>query len=120
MNEPHAQTSRSIEEALMQELRFGGLDQENLKEMVGIVAGIQKRGLKGLKAFPKGIPRPDSLSVAGVVDAGEVHRFLGEILAQTPRFSRVELFPYGIPFPELFRINIDIGAGSISGTPLPA
>jgi hypothetical protein len=110
MNDQSAKPSASIEEALMQELRFGGLDQENLKELVGIVAGIQRGGLKRFKVFPKGIPRPDSLGVSGIVDAGEVHRFLGEILTKTPRLSRIDVFPYGIPRPEIFRVNIDIGA----------
>jgi len=99
----------SNEEALMRELRFGGIDKENLKELVGIVAGIQKGGLKRFKAFPKGIPVPDGLRVTGVIDAGEANRFLGEILLKTPRLGGVVVFPYGIPWPEIFRVNIDIG-----------
>ena len=109
MSAPNTHASGSIEEALMQELRFGGIDQDNLKELVGIVAGIQRGGLKRFKVFPKGIPRPDSLGLSGIVDAGEVHRFLGEILTKTPRLSRLDLFPYGIPWPEIFRVNMDIG-----------
>lgn len=110
MTEQNDKAYGSIEEILLQELRFGGIDQENLKELVGIVAGIQKGGLKMFKVFPKGIPRPESLSVSGVVDAGEVHRFLSEILTKTPRLGRIDVFPYGIPWPEIFRVNIDIGA----------
>ena len=110
MSDPNTQAVRSIEEVLMQELRFGGLDQENLQELVGIVAGIQRGGLKSFKVFPKGIPRPDSLVVSGIVEAGEVHSVLGQILTQTPRLVRVDSFPLGTPFPEFFRLNIDIGA----------
>jgi len=105
-----AKPQESNEEALMRELRFGGIDKENLKELVGIVAGIQKGGLKRFKAFPKGIPVPDGLRVTGVIDAGEAIRFLGEVLPKTPRLGGVFVFPYGIPWPEIFRVNIDIGA----------
>ncbi len=94
----------------MRELRFGGIDKENLRELVGIVAGIQKVGLKGIKVFPKGIPPlVDSLRVSGVVNASEVQAFLGQILTNTPRLGGVVVFPYGIPWPEIFRVNIDIG-----------
>jgi hypothetical protein len=106
----------SIEENLMRELRFGGIDPENLKELVGIVAGIQKGGLKRLKIFPKGIPPiVDGLQVSGIVDAGEVIRFLGEILTETPRLNGVVVFPYGIPRPEIFRVNIGLGATVVTG-----
>jgi hypothetical protein len=69
--------------------------------------------------FPKGIPVPDGLRVTGVIDAGEVNRFLGEILLKTPHLAGVVAFPYGIPWPEIFRVNIDIGATVESGIALP-
>jgi len=107
----------SVEEALMRELRFGGIDKENLKELVGIVAGIQKTGLRGIKVFPKGIPVPDGLQVSGILEAGEVNRFLGEILTKTPRFGGIAVFPYGIPWPEIFRVRIGLGATVASTDP---
>lgn len=100
----------SIEEALLRELRFGGIDKDNLKELVGIVAGFHKAGLKKFRVFPKGQPPiVDGLRVSGVVEAGEANRILGEILVKTPRLAAVYAFPYGIPWPEIFRVNIDIG-----------
>ena len=105
------QASGSIEEALMRELRFGGIDKDNLHELVGIVAHIQKSGLKSLKVFPKGIPPIiDSLKVTGTVDSSGVTKLLAEILPRTPRLAGLEVFPYGIPWPEIFRVAIDLGA----------
>jgi len=107
----------SIVENLMQELRFGGLDNENLKELVGIVAGIQQGGLKTMKVLPKGIPPiVDSLQVSGIMGAGELNQFLGTLLTQTPRLSAVTVFPYGIPVPEIFQVNIDLGAPIETGS----
>jgi len=100
----------SIEDTLMHELRFGGIDHENLKEMVGIVAGLQKAGLRRLKVFPKGIIAPDSLRVSGTIDAGDATAFLSQILVKTPRLGGVVVFPYGIPWPEIFKVNVDIGS----------
>lgn len=119
MNEKDC-ASGSFEEALMRELRFGGIDKENLKELVGIVAGIQKAGLKGVKVFPKGIPVPDGLRVSGILDTGKANTFLAEVLMKTPRFGGIRVFPYGIPWPEIFGIRIDLGAiaeGDPDGNP---
>jgi hypothetical protein len=109
MSDKEAKPEESIEEALMRELRFGGIDKENLKELVGIVAEIHKRGLKRIKVFPKGIPAPDGLRVTGIIDAGDASRFLGEIMLRTPRLGAVAAFPYGIPWPEIFRVRIGLG-----------
>lgn len=115
MSDQKEKLQGSIEEALLRELRFGGIDKDNLKELVGIVAGIHKAGLKKFKVFPKGIPVPDGLLVSGVADSAEVNRILGEIFTKTPRLTAVYAFPYGIPWPEIFRVNIDIGATTEGG-----
>jgi hypothetical protein len=101
-------------EALMRELRYGGIDQDNLEDLVKIVAMIQKGGLKRLKVFPKGIPVPDSVRVSGIVDADGIAKLLGRILVETPRLGGVVVFPYGIPWPEIFRVEIDLG-GPVEG-----
>lgn len=99
-----------IEDTLMKQLRFGGIDKENLKELVAIVAGIRKKGLGRFRAFPKGTPYPDGLRISGIVDASELSGFLSEILTSTARLGGVVVFPYGTPWPEIFRVNIDIGS----------
>ena len=111
MEEKKANRQVPFEEALMQELRFGGIDKENLNNLVEIVAEIRKVGLKKIKVFPKGIPPiVDGLRVSGVVDASEVVRILGELLMKTPRLGGLGVFPYGIPAPEIFGVNIDLGS----------
>lgn len=110
-------SQETIEETLLRELRFGGLNPENLKELVGIVAGIQEGGLRRLKVFPKGIPPVvDSLRVSGIVDASAVTEILSMILTQTPRLTGVTVFPYGIPWPDIFRVNVDLGAPVEAGS----
>ena len=116
MDEKKENVQVSVEEALMRELRFGGFDKDQLKELVGIVAGIQKGGLRRMRVFPKGQPpKPNALSVSGVMEANEISRFLGEILTKTPMLSKLEVFPYGILLPEIFRVRMDIGSPLESG-----
>jgi hypothetical protein len=101
----------SIEEVLLRELRFGGIDKDNLKELVGIVAGIQRSGLKRMKAFPLGISPPfEGIRVSGLLEVSEVSKFLGDFLPRASRLSEVYFFPYGIPWPEIFRVDINLGA----------
>lgn len=113
------QHSVPIEEALMKELRFGGIAKENLEELVRIAAEIHKVGMKRIKVFPKGIPPVvDGLRVSGIVDSGEINNVLSKILASTARLSGVIVFPYGIPWPDIYRVSVDIGptveAGAIN------
>ena len=117
MNDKEAKPQEASEEVLMRELRFGGIDKENLKELVGIVAKIQRGGLKKFKVFPLGIPVPDGVRLSGMIDAGEANKFLGELLMKTPRLGGVVVFPYGIPWPEIFRVNIDVGGPAEMGPP---
>ncbi len=107
---PEKSTPSSIEDELMRELRFGGINKEQLKELVAIVATVHKVGLKSIKVFPIGIPPVvDGLRVSGFIEASNVNKILGDILMKTPLLSGVVVFPYGIPWPEIFRVNVDIG-----------
>jgi hypothetical protein len=108
----------SLEEALMQELRFGGIDRGQLKELVAIAARIRMNGVRGIRVFPKGIPVIDGLRVSGIVDASDASKILGEIL-HGGWIHAVEVFPYGIPRPEVFGLNVDLGPSRVGSTPMP-
>jgi hypothetical protein len=111
--------SDSLEKELTHALRFSGLDKENLNELVRIVVGLNDEGLDQMRVFPKGQPPiVDGLQVQALVDTEELATVLNHILTNTPRPRGVSVFPYGIPNPEIFQINVDLGetvqtAGSI-------
>jgi hypothetical protein len=110
----------SLEKELVHALRFSGLDKENLNELVRIVVGLNDEGLEQLRVFPKGQPPiVDGLQVQALVDTEQLSTVLNQILTNTPRLRGVTVFPYGIPNPEIFQINVDLGetvqtAGSIA------
>ena len=112
----------SLEKELIHALRFSGLDKENLNELVRIVVGLNDEGLEQMRVFPKGQPPiVDGLQVQAMVNAEEVATVLNHILTNTPRLRGVSVFPYGIPNPEIFLINVDLGetvqtAGAITAS----
>lgn len=100
----------SLEKELIHALRFSGLDKENLNELVRIVVGLNDGGLEQLRVFPKGIPPVvDGLQVQAMVNPEELAAILNQILTNTPRLRGVSVFPYGIPNPEIFQVNVDLG-----------
>ena len=118
-NEKTTKRPESLEKELIHALRFSGLDKENLNELVRIVVGLNDEGLDQMRVFPKGQPPiVDGLQVQALVNAEELTTVLNQILTNTPRLRGVSVFPYGIPNPEIFQINVDLGetvqtAGSI-------
>jgi hypothetical protein len=120
MAENPTKGSESLEKELLHTLRFGGLDKENLNELVSIVAGLRREGLERIKVFVKGIPVPEGLNLQAFVDAGRLSSILTRILMETPRLQGVSVFPYGIPRPEVFQISVELGestgqAAAVSG-----
>jgi hypothetical protein len=112
-----SKTPESFEAQLTHLLRFGGIDKENLHELVGIVAKVHQAGLKTIRVFPKGIPPVvDGLQVSGLVEAVNIGTILNNILNQTPRYTGVVIFPYGIPIPEIFQVNVDFSGIQEGGT----
>lgn len=103
------QTSEGLEKQLLHLLRFSGLQQENLRELVNIVVQLQSKGLNKFRIFPRGIINIDGLEVQGTVEASQAATLLGSILTQTPRLGGVSIFPYGIINPEAFQVNVTLG-----------
>jgi hypothetical protein len=115
------QAGEGLEKQLLHLLQFSGINQENLRELVGIVAGLQSKGLERIRVFPKGIPPVvDGLSVQASVEASQLSTILNIILSQTPRLGGVSIFPYGIPFPEVFQVNVTLGNTVEAGNSLEA
>jgi hypothetical protein len=109
-NETGAKPAAGLEHQLLHLLRFSGIDEDNLRELVGIVVGLQGKGLEKIRVFPRGIlPVVDGLNVQAIVDAAKLGTILNTVVNQTPRLSGVSVFPYGITNPEVFQVNVALG-----------
>ena len=110
MSPQGAQADEGLEKQLLHLLQFSGINSENLRELVSIVVGLQSKGLKAFRIFPRGIaPVVDGVSVQATVSANDVSNILNIVLKQTPRLGGVSIFPYGITNPEFFQVNITLG-----------
>ncbi len=98
---------RGIDEVVMRTLQFGGLNPENVAELVEIVVTIDRAGIRPVKVFPKGIPAADGAWVQTVLDLSQVQTLLG-LLQEIPRIDEVRVFPKGIPFPDTFIAEVGI------------
>jgi len=101
----------SVEDALMEQLRYGGFDKQNLADLVKVAASIHKGGLEHLRGFPLGKPPiVDGLRLSGDIGLDAIGPLLQEILPKTSRVSGLRLFPKGIPWPEVYHVDVDLGA----------
>jgi hypothetical protein len=107
--------ARAVEQELLKLLQYGGLDKNNLANLVKIVAGFTGKGLSQLKVFPKGIPPVyEGLELKSIVPANELSRILGIILAEA-QVNSVIVFPYGIPAYDVAEIVVGLGPTPVTG-----
>jgi len=53
--------------------------------------------------------------VSGIADKAAIAKLLESIISRTNRLGGIRVFPYGIPRPDLFHIDVDIGPGGPIG-----
>ena len=105
----------TVERELLEILRFGGLNKDNLASLVKIVAGFNEKGLKHIKVFPKGIPPVyEGLELKSVVEASQLNRILATILEEA-QVTSVFVFPRGIPAYEIAEIVVGLGPAPVAG-----
>ncbi|MEX3694452.1 hypothetical protein AB3X91_42075 [Paraburkholderia sp. BR14263] len=102
--------TQMFEKELLKALRFSGLDDDNLSELVTIAAGLYTSGFQNIRVFPRGIaPVVDGLTVKGVLDAKTLGSVLKDIVTKTPRLNGIYVFPYGIPVVDSVGVTVELG-----------
>ena len=105
----------NFEQAVIQRLKSSGLSREHLSELASAAAQINTAGLKASRILTKGIPVPDWVRVSGVADRASLAKIFESAIDKTKGLGGVHVFPYGIPKPDLFHVEIDIGPGAPMG-----
>jgi hypothetical protein len=98
-----------IEKNILHTLRFGGLDDDNLRELVGAVVALHVNGLRNYKIFPRGIIAVDGLVVKGVTDSTSLNSIFSDWIVKTPRLTGLFVFPYGLPTVEQVAVTVELG-----------
>jgi hypothetical protein len=90
---------------LVETLSRSGLAREHVRELLDVVAGFEEIG-RHMRPFPRGQFGPDGIVVHSVFDRDRLQG-LHKIL-EHPRIDFVEIFPRGIPIPDVFSARIGL------------
>lgn len=92
----------SVEETLMNSLRYSGLDRTHLMELM---SAISKLGLRPTRGFPYGIPYVEGIEIEATLNAKSLGSLISKITAAN-RVDNIRIFPKGIPNPQVFDAKI--------------
>jgi hypothetical protein len=96
-----------FEDHVLDALKKGGLERDNLRDLVKAVSGLRREKLKAIRVFPKGIPYPDRIEVAGILETTSLAPFLQDILT-FQHLGEIRVFPLGIPYPDWIQVNFEV------------
>jgi hypothetical protein len=99
----------SLEQYLLEHLKYSGIDRENLADLVSIVVSLKnKYGITPFAAVPQGSPVPVALTVRYLIDSLMLTK-LTSIIHDTPRLSSLTVVRRGIPASAQFEVRVTIG-----------
>ena len=100
----------SLDQHLLERMKYSGLDKENLEDLVSIVVSLKnKYGITPFAATPKGHPVPDGITAHYIMEGAALNKMVN-ILLDTPRLSMFTVLPRGIPETTQFEVNIGLGS----------
>ncbi|MES2019593.1 MAG: hypothetical protein V4484_24125 [Pseudomonadota bacterium] len=98
---------RDLNSALTARLRHHYSTQQ-IADWTDSLAQLQGMGLKIDDVFPDGMPAPDVLVMKTSVPVAGLGPAILQ-LQKHPELRRIEIFPYGIPIRDLWRIHVSVG-----------
>jgi hypothetical protein len=99
----------SLDYYLLEHMKYGGIDRENLADLVSIVVSLKnKYGISPFAALPHGTPIPVGLTVRYQVEATTLPKLIS-IIHDTPRLNAVTVVPRGIPSAAQYEVRITLG-----------
>ncbi|HTH20776.1 MAG TPA: hypothetical protein VL854_01045 [Nitrososphaeraceae archaeon] len=104
---------RSLEEALLEQLKYSNVDREKLSDAVRTIVEISgKTKTKPIRIFPKGIPYPDGWGWWNwFTKKEELGNFINLVVDSNAVPSIYHhIFPIGIPDPEGWLVENTLGA----------
>jgi hypothetical protein len=102
---------------MTERLKEAGREKERLLEAAEAIAAIDSAEILGQRIWTRGIPAIDQIGVATIVGAD----FVGELVARLSSLralGSIDVFPYGIPDPEVYEVtallgNVAAGEGAL-------
>jgi hypothetical protein len=82
--------------------------KDQIHHWAGSLADLQAMGMKVDDVFPQGMPAPDVLVMQASVPLTELGTAIMQ-LQKHPHLRRIEVFPWGIPKQDTWRVHVGMG-----------
>lgn len=101
------------ENDLMEHLSNGRMGKATLKKYSSIIATLRKHDVIVDRIWKYGIPWPDGVVVRGRLGIDDIVKL--KELFKIPELNGIEVFPLGIPYPDLLDVRFKIGEQIVKG-----
>jgi len=99
----------SLEQYLLERLKFSGMQRENLTDLVNIIASLKnKYSIIPFAVTVQGEPLPTALTARYLMDSLLLNNLMNLVL-DTPRLASVLVVPHGFPKATQFELNVTVG-----------
>lgn len=99
----------SLEQHLLERLKFSGMQKENLTDLVNIVTSLKnKYSIVPFAVAVQGEPVPNALTPRYLMDTLLLNKLMN-LLLDTPRLASVLVVPHGFPKATQVELNVTLG-----------
>jgi len=99
----------SLEQYLLEWLKFSGMQKENLTDLVNIIASLKnKYSIIPFAVAVQGEQVPTALTARYLMDTLLLNKLMNALL-DTPRLASLLVVPHGFPKAAQFELNVTVG-----------
>jgi hypothetical protein len=99
----------SLDHHLFEHMKFSGIEQQNLTDLIGIIVSLKnKYGIVPHAAVAQGYPIPNAITVSYVLESIGLNKMVN-VLLDVPRLNALTISPRGIPKSAQFGVDITLG-----------
>jgi len=96
-----------VHAALLEQLKNAPISKDQLKVYSSAIADIKKQGFIIDRIWRYGIPPYDTIKIRTSLDPKQLSKI--QELIQSIKHRHIEIFPIGIPKPDIFEVHVEIG-----------
>jgi len=106
-------TKVAYERELMEHLSSSRMSKELLEKYSAIIATLRTHDIIVDRIWKYGMPWPDGVIVRGRLGVDDLPKL--KELFRIPELNGIEIFPLGIPYPDLLDVRFKIGDQVVGG-----
>jgi hypothetical protein len=99
----------SLDQQMLEHLRYSGIDQENLSDLVGLFFSLKnKYGIVPFAVVAENLPVPNAVTARYILDSLTLNK-ITNVLLDTPRLNRITIHHRGIVKSGQYEIAVTLG-----------